>query len=420
LPLTLLLRIPDLPRFDAATPAEWTLLDAAGAPLRTGTHPLADVPHADRVIAVAPPSQLLNLETALPAVSPAKRDALLRYAIEDKLTIDPATVHAVVLGRTAGAEHVVVAIDRAWLASALYWLQQAGHAPDSLISAAHGVPVADGEWAVLLDAPHGVARRADGFSYNFDATADGKPPFALVLALKEARERQRSPQRLTVYFSRGTAPGNAVDCTLAATWSAALGLPVARGEGNGEEIVTYLAAAKSSSLLTGEFATRGDGASWMVAMRPALSMAALLLTAQLGLTAIDNFRLNREREALETQMTQLFKSAFPAAQAVVDAPLQMSRNLQQAKREHGMAADDDARRALALLARALQEVSPVPTIASLSIEAGVTTVALELDSAAQHVSLRDALGKITNADLSAVEKNTAGKLTARLSIRGGA
>ena len=51
------------------------------------------MPHADRVVAVAPVNQLLFIETALPPVSPAKRNALLRYAIEDKLTIDPSTVH---------------------------------------------------------------------------------------------------------------------------------------------------------------------------------------------------------------------------------------------------------------------------------------------------------------------------------------
>ena len=67
--LTLLLFIPDLPRFDAATSARWTLLDAGAAVLRAGDSPLSAVPHADRVVAVAPVNQLLFIETAPRAAS---------------------------------------------------------------------------------------------------------------------------------------------------------------------------------------------------------------------------------------------------------------------------------------------------------------------------------------------------------------
>lgn len=416
MPLTLLLRIPDLPRFDAATPAVWTLLDADGAPLRNGIAALADIPQADRIIAIAPPARLLNLETPLPAVSPGKRDALLRYAIEDKLTIDPATVHAVVLGRSAGAEHVVVVIDRAWLQASLAWLQHAGFSPHSLVSQAAGITVEEGEWAVLLDTPHGIARRADGFTYNFDVTTGNEPPFALRLALKEARERQRAPGRLTLYATGDGGP----DATLAGAWADALHIPVASGKATGENISAYLTAAKSSNLLTGEFAPRGGGATWLTALKPVVAMAALLLVVHIGLVAIDNVRLDRERAALEGEMTQLFKQAFPAAQAVVDAPLQMSRNLQQARRERGLAADDDARRMIAALSRVLQEVSPAPAITSLALNAGVTTLDVELASADQHAALRRAVGKLPDAALSDAAKDAAGRLVARISFKGGA
>ena len=82
-----------------------------------------EAPQADRIIAVAPVARILYLETALPPVSRAKRNALLNYAIEDKLTIDPDTVHATVLGESRDAEHVVSVVDR-WLSSALAWLRR--------------------------------------------------------------------------------------------------------------------------------------------------------------------------------------------------------------------------------------------------------------------------------------------------------
>ena len=119
---------------------------------------------------------MVYIETPLPPVSAAKRDALLRYAIEDKLTIDPATVHAVVLGVAASNDatiHVVAAIDRAWLTSVLRWLGDAGIEPAQAVSAAELIPVATGEWGLVLDGAHGLARRADGFAYSFDVDSAG-------------------------------------------------------------------------------------------------------------------------------------------------------------------------------------------------------------------------------------------------------
>ena len=412
--LTLLLNVPDLPRFDPATPAGWVLLDNANTILRAGEGPLVSIPHAERVVAVTPVGHLLFIETALPPVAPAKRNALLRYAIEDKLTIDPSTVHAVVLGKSDTTQHVIAAIDRTWLMNVLQWLKQAGLTPDSLVSSAAGVPVAAGEWAVVIDGQHGFAKRADGFVYNLDIGTGSEPPFGLQLALKEAREHQQAPSALTL---QSTSP----DAVIGAQWQALLGLPVRQVASTANNIQPLLAASKSSNLLTGEFAPREAGGKWLTMMRPALIVAALMLGTHVAFTLIDNWRLNRERVALEQEMTQVFKTAFPKAQAIVDPPLQMQRNLQQLKREYGLAAETDAQLLIARLVSLLQTLpGNTPSITALAVRDGVATLDAVLTSADQQPSLQRAVDRIPGASMA----NSAGAdksspLSIRVTLRAG-
>lgn len=417
--LTLLLFIPDLPRFDPATSARWTLLDAGAALLRDGEAPLSALPHADRVVAVAPVNRLLFIETALPPVSPAKRNALLRYAIEDKLTIDPSTVHAVVLGRTGDSEaaprHVIAAIDRSWLSAALAWMQQAGFTADSLVSSASAIGVSDGEWAVVLDPQHGFARRADGFVYNFDLGAGREPPFGLVLAVNEARKRHLSPGSLVLQPGEG----GTLEPALAAEWSRVLELPVKIGSGADSGHRALLAASRSANLLSGEFAPREAGSTWLRLLRPALTVLALIACAQFAFTLIDNTRLQRERLALDNEMTQLFRQAFPAAQAVVDAPLQMRRNLAQLKLERGLVTEGDARTLIAQLTLLLQGVPGSPAVAGLQIRDGVATLDTVLDAPAQEAALQRAVNALPGAVLTTQPGSKAPAVLARITLKAG-
>ena len=439
LALTLLLSIPDLPRVDPATPAEWTLLDNANAVLRSGEGPLATLPRAERVVALAPVGHLLFIETALPPVAPAKRDALLRYAIEDKLTIDPSTVHAVVVGKydapgvggkSGTQSHVVAAIDRTWLVGVLQWLKQAGLPPESLISTAAGIAVAAGEWVVVLDQQRGFAKRADGFVYNLDFGAGREPPFGLTLALKEAREHQRAPSALVLQSMPARTRSAPPDTALAGQWEAALGIPVRLGTPGGNNLTSLLAAARSANLLTGEFAPREALGKWLGLMQPALIALALIIGVHVVFTLIDNGRLNRERLALEQEMAQVFKTAFPAAQAIIDPPLQMRRNLDQLRRERGIPADADAQMLIARLASLMQTLpGGSATVTALNVRDGMATLDAALASADQRAHLQRAVDRLPGASIGnppyspsspSVQSSTTPPLAVRITLRAGA
>lgn len=400
--LTLLIHIPDLPRFDDATAARWSLLDAGASPLRQGESVLAEAPRADRVVAVAPVNHLVFIETPLPAVAPAKRNALLRYAIEDKLTIDPATVHALVLGKALSGDHLIAAIDRGWLAGALAWLTRAKHAPQALVSSAAAVAVAPGEWSVAVDGAHAFARRADGFVHSFDVDAAREPPFALGLALAEARAHGQAPTALALH---------GIDAAAAERWSRVFELPVRIAAAPANPAAALLAAARNTNLLTGEFAPAEAGAAWRAALVPAAFLAAAILLAHLGFVLAENWRLDRERAAREQAMNDVFREAFPGAMAIVDAPLQMRRNLDRLKAERGIASEDDARARIAALSQIVQAL-PEGSVAivALSVREGAATLDLTVrDAAAQatRTALERALARVPGARLETREAGAA-------------
>ena len=375
--LQILLHIPDQPILDAETVVSWHLFDRQSNLLREGAgllSPGGDVPRAERSVIVIPARRVVYIETTLPPVSTVKRDALLRYAIEDKLTIDPATVHAVVLGPSASPlanMHVIAAIDRAWFDNALRWLRNAGIEPAQAVSAAALIPVASGEWGLVVEGDHGLARREDGFAYSFDVETAGnqatgmplEPPFTLVLALKEARENQVSPSQLTIYTDQTP------DAPWRQTWQRALDCPLRLAVRPAPRMVS----AGEGNLLSGDFAPRSTGAGWIVLLKPAATLVALIAIFQIFFTVVDAWRLDQQRRAIEGEMTRVFKEAFPKAQAIVDAPLQMQRNLAAAKRERGLGIGDDARMGLAQLSLILKAV-PAVVPQRITIREGIVSI----------------------------------------------
>lgn len=369
------------------------MFDRAGSLLREsrGRALLAEVPRAERAIVCLPPGRILYTETPLPAVSPAKRDALLRFAIEDKLTTDPATVHAVVLDhrsarkRNATLRHVVAAIDRSWLEGVMKALAQQGLAVSMVCDQAHALPVATRGWTVLLDGKHGSAVRADGYVYSFDLDCEAHlntPPFGLMLALNEVRRQsaeQSIPTAIDVYQFAYDAEPSQKEALPAEAWSAALGLPVYdRGSLTRREWAKRaLNISPACNLLTGEFAPQSVWSQRVRKARPVWWAAALILFIQMGFSAWEGWRLQRQARNIQADMVRIFRETFPQAQAVVDPRLQMQRNLDALRQERGLTAAFPARAQLAQAARILQDNA---TVSAVKFEQGALTVDANLAS----------------------------------------
>ena len=334
-------------------PWRWVLLDGRGALLRSEASAPADMPRADEVELVLPAARVLFARLALPRVGAATLRDLLPYAVEDRLLADPTHIHAVA-GRTdARGETLVAVIDRQWLRGMLDAMRGAGLRPARAYCESALVAEPGQDWNLVLGEARGMLVDDAGAGVAFDRSGGTVVPLALRIALDEASARNARPERIRVHTE-----GDAALPDLA-RWSAEAGVAMERGT-TWEALAQGASAPGAIDLLTRDFAVRSARLEALRIPRAAFVVAALIGIAQLALDGVQVLRLSRERDQLRAQAESIFRATFPEAKVVVDARLQMERNLAELRRSRGLAAGDDF---LARLTRAGRDAAaPVRAI----------------------------------------------------------
>jgi general secretion pathway protein L len=337
--------LPSDERLHADSRWPWMLFDARHALARSDKTTLADMPRADEVELVLPAARVLFARLALPRVGAGTLRDLLPFAVEDRLLADPSHIHAVAGATDARGETLVAVIDREWLRGILDVLRAEGLRPARAYCESALATGPDGDWNVVLGESRGLLVDDAGAGVAFDAPTGGAVPLALRIALDEASERGERPARVRVHIE-GTAPRPDL-----ARWSAETGLAIESGT-TWETLAQASRASGAIDLLTQEFAARSPRLEALRVPRAAILLAAAIAVAQLAFDGAEAWRLQRERDALHARAEAIFRSAFPEAKVVVDARLQMERNLADLRRSRGLAAGDDF---LARLTRAARE-----------------------------------------------------------------
>ncbi|MEO5694223.1 MAG: type II secretion system protein GspL [Usitatibacter sp.] len=309
----------------------WKLFDARRELLRDDVTALADIPRAGEVEAVIPAERVLLARLKLPKVNASTIRELLPYAVEEKLLADPTHIHAVAGSRNTRGETVVAVVDRNWLRAMLDALARVGLRPTSAWSESALLAGGHGDWHVVWGPSRGMLVDDEGVAATFDHSQ--ALPLAVRLAIDEATQRGERPEKVRVHTAE-----NAPAPDLAA-WSAQTSVAFERGT-LWETLAAGEPAAGSINMLQGEFAPRSATSGWKIP-RAALWLAGAIALLQLGFTAFDTWRLERERTVLEAQREAIFRAAFPEARVVVDPDLQMARNLAELKRARGQAAGDE-------------------------------------------------------------------------------
>lgn len=315
----------DSPRF------AWKLFDARRELLRDDVTPLADIPRAGDVEAVIPAERVLLARLKLPKVNASTIRELLPFAVEEKLLADPAHIHAVAGARNAKGETVVAVVDRDWLRAMLDALARNGLRPTSAWSESALLAGGRGDWHVVWRPARGMLVDDEGIAATFDHSQ--ALPLAVRLAIDEATQRGDRPEKVRVHTAEN-APAPDI-----AAWGSETGIAFEPGT-RWETLAAGDPARGSINLLQGEFAPRSAASGWSIP-RAAVWLAGAIALLQLGFTAFDAWRLERERVGLEAQREAIFRAAFPEARVVVDPDLQMARNLAELKRARGQAADDE-------------------------------------------------------------------------------
>jgi general secretion pathway protein L len=405
-----------LPPRDPAVPSqEWqlpelpfVLLDKSGRTQRAGRSALALLPRASSTVLMVAARDLLMMPATLPPLKGPRLRQALPNIVEDQLIQDPQTCHIALDPQPLGkGRHLLAIVDRGWFRFICEAFAAAGHRsvravpvtrclPPPPVAAA---PLEDVEVAPEVLKPAAAAKLAAGLPI-----APPSPVVAAVLgtvvstapALLAEIAPDSSTTRVELAIARGmqgeglAVPATAVNATLAAlSGDAPVSLYLLTEVPGNEPGMGSSAQAKLAAQVSGtrplpfeqlarralecrfdlcqfEFATqpwRLDRATLRRLRLPALLAAAAVVVAIVGAN-VQWMMLAHQRDAINTQMTELLLNTFPKTTVVLDAPDQMSRQMQQLRVAAGELSPDDFLSLAAGLARSLGPV-PVNGIAAL-------------------------------------------------------
>ncbi|CAG4899999.1 type II secretion system protein GspL [Paraburkholderia gardini] len=409
-----------LPPRDPAVPSqEWQLpdmpfllLDKAGRTQRAGRSALALLPRASSTVLMVAARDLLMLAATVPPLKGPRLRQALPNVIEDQLIQDPQTCHIALDPQPlAAGRHLLAIVDRGWFRFVVEGFQAAGHRNLRAVPVTRCLPpavaaeTADAleEAVALANADAASTRVAPGTTGATGATPAIVPAATPIVAAVLGRVVPTAPAllldpaldhatpRVELAIVRGTqgeglaVPAAAVPATLGALAGAAPVTLYALTDlpGNeprltsngalvsGAQPLTFEALARRApecrfDLCQFEFASqpwRLDRATLRHLRVPLLLAVASLVVAIVGAN-VQWMMLARERDNINAQMTELLLNAFPKTTVVLDAPDQMSRQLQQLRVAAGELSPDDFLSIADRLARSLGSI-PVNGIAAL-------------------------------------------------------
>jgi general secretion pathway protein L len=398
---TLIVLLP--PRDPAVRSDEWQLpdlpfmlLDKRGEPQRTGRAALGLLPRANATVLIVAARDTLLLAAAMPPLKGPRLRQALPNVVEDQLIQDPQTCHiAVDPVALADGRRVVAVIDRGWFRFVLDGFNHAGHRNIKAVPAMRSLPVpAAPESAEPLE--EGEAPPPSPFVAGLLGHVVSVAP-SLIGEIAAPAALSAAP-RIEIAIARGEAAalgeGLALpEESIAATLDALSGihpvyvyslvdmpgdeprLSAARGavanHVPGALPVAFEALARNAiasrfDLCQFEFEAqpwRLDRTTIRRLRVPVALVAASIIVSIIGVN-VQWLQLSRQRDAIAAQETELLLNAFPKTTVVLDAPGQMTTNLDRLRTASGELSPSDFLSLADGLARSLGPV-PVNGIAGM-------------------------------------------------------
>jgi general secretion pathway protein L len=315
------------------------LRSAAGAAVTLSTH-------AGEVVAVVPHSRLAWLRVQLPPASHGPRlQNVLHGLLEDRLLDDPQQLHIVLApaaNTTAhtGGDTLVAVCDKQWLRDALAPLQAAGLSVQRIVPELspsdqpvlqvmgepdHSQSVLCHAYGVTLLPPNTAQWRAFAELSQDDLQIQAEP--AMVARVQSTLQRQPLLQSAAQRWVKSSQ----------SDWDLAQG---EWAQGPLQRLQRRLLAA---------WQTVSHAPAW----KPVRwGLVALIALQVLGLNALA-WRERSNLDAQQASLQSILKTTFPSVTLVIDAPLQMQREVDALQQKSGSASSTDLEPLLAALAGVL-------------------------------------------------------------------
>jgi len=399
---------------DSTSPCEWALCDETGALLQSGNDPLATLPKGHECIGILAPDRVLSVSGTLPPGSKRRWQAALPFIAEEHTWSEPENNHVVPGTKMQDGRTPLAVVDKAWLSRIIEACRNAKLNMRRVIPETFMPPLAAESWVLVWDGRSGFLRTdtasgmvLDGNSQNNDTIA----PTALQLYLRSTP----LPQKIIVrpFSTTEHSPSSAPQQLPA--WQ---NLPVPLVLGETWDWRRAAIPAQDINMLWGDLAPSIRIKEWWPNLRPVALILLVLFVIETVGTHIEWALLTQERAMLTQNMQRSFRSAFGEGSTLVNAPLQMQRNLAELRHAAGLPDEGDFLSLLNVAARRLNAL-PVGSVRTLHYEAGRLDVDIKLTNSADIKKLQQALQQSGLSVRMGEIKNAGDGMQARLSLMAG-
>lgn len=394
---------------DSASACPWALCEESGAVLQSGTGTLASMPKAKECIGIVAPERTLFLAVKTPPGPRRQWKAALPFLAENQTLPDPEENH-VVLGTTAEGGQATLAIaDKAWLRRMVEACRTASLPLRKVVPEVLLPAMVQGNWTLVWNGTGGFMRSGPHAGMALDAGDAGDaatPPVALQLMLNNAAAR---PEKIVVRLMPSASGAE----TAMPQWDS---LPVPLAADEAWDWRRAAIGADALNLLAGELAPPSRPLEWWPKLRPAVFVLLAMLAVEMLGSNLQWATLAYEKRSLKSAMESSFRKAFGSEVALVNAPLQMQRNMADIKHGAGLEDESDFVPLMNLSARALARL-PVGSMRELHFENGRLEVEVNTATASELDTLQTALrnaGLAVHADTHSQGNGLNSKLTLQL------
>lgn len=366
---------------DSTAPCPWALCDETGAVLQSGNDPLAALPKCHECIAIISPDRVLCIGVKLPPGSRRRWQAALPFVAEEHTLPDPEENHVVPGPAQAGGRIILAVMDKPWLRRIVEACRTANLPLHRMIPETFLPALAPETWTLVWDGNNGFVRTGSASGMALDNGDTDTIPLALRLCLNPARASL--PKIIKVRFPQHIPESQRI----LPHWD---DLPATLSVGEIWDWRHTVIPDDALNLLWGDFAPRAKISEWWQKLRP----AALILLAALCVEAIGaNIEwalLTNEKKTLTQDMAHSFHAAFGDASTLVNAPLQMQRNLADLRHSAGLPDNGDFLPLLDAAASTLATL-PIGSVRALHYESGRLDMDIKLGSASDIQGLNQRL-----------------------------
>lgn len=350
---------------DSNSPCAWALCDDKGALLQNGVAPLALMPKGHECVAIVAADRVLSVAATLPPGGRRRWQQVLPFVAEEYTLADPEENHVVPGPALADGRHMLAVVDKAWLKRLVDAAHSARLSLRNMVAETFLPALASDSWAVVWDGSSGFVKTGDASGTALDMGDAGTLPLALRLSLDAAPQ---IPKKIEIRFTHDISDEQRV----LPQWP---GLQlVAGGDWDWRRV---LIPADALNLLWGDFAPRAKIQAWWPKLRPAVFLLLAVFVVEMAGTNLEWALLLNEKNQQTNAMQRTFRATFGDAVALVNAPLQMQRNLAELRHVAGVPDTGDFLPLLGLASRSLASL-PVGSVVAMHYEAARLDIDIRL------------------------------------------